>query len=362
MNSMIKPFGLETGQSRWWRFAQVVQFSRHSIGASGPDVAPNAKLTLINMHSPSSDRVGMFEGRAFKNTLKITTKMEYVRRCLLHTHPGPTILAGDTNIKQEVELVTLTTQGPNGQWGVQPNHLKQDDFIIFRGFRRRPQHRRLVKSFGDYSLKPHCPVWVNLLHEPLQQPLLSRDAAGLAVVRDAVIAHVADPNLPNKTRMTEEEASKHFDNVLAELAQKVRDHHARSQQIDEEFRAEAAQETAGVSSSSADAGPVGSSGAPGPAAADIPGEGTGEDDERTGEDELDWGGPAISASPEPPRSPSPAASPAPSPAPSRSRSRSRSPSRSPSPPPGTTHLTGRAQALRRAAVVVKVVSRACVVL
>jgi len=184
----------------------------------------------------------------------------------------------------------------------------------------------------------------------LEQPLLSRDAAELAVVRDVVIARVADPKLPDKSRMTEEQANKHFDVVLAELAEKVQQNDARSQQIEEQFRAEATQETAAVSSSSADAGPVGSSGAAGPAAADIPVEGTGADDERMDEDEIDWEGAG------------PSVSPAPSPAPSRSRSRSPAPSRSPSPPPGTTRLTGRAQALRRAAVVVKVVSCACVVL
>ena len=206
----------------------------------------------------------------------------------------------------------------------------------------------------------------------MEVPLLSRNDKELAAAKEVVIARVTDPNLPEESRMTQEQAKKHFDIVLAELADKVSEQNDMRQRTSFEFRAEALQEIeqrAAVSSSSADAGPVASSGAPGPAAAKIPGEGTGEDDEhmgeddeRMGEDEIDWGGAAPSASPELDQFPSPVASSSPSPAPSRSRSRSPAPSRSPSPPPGTTHVIGRAQALRRAAVVVKVVSRACVVL
>jgi len=154
-NEKFMPFGEELGQSRWWRFAQVVQVRPHSIGASGPDVDPRANLTLINMHSPSSQRVGWFEDprtgttKVFKNTLKDSTKIEYVRMCLEHTGPVPTILAGDTNIKNELELVTLTTRDSKGQWGVQPNYLKADDFIIFRGFRGRLPTRRSPKTFQE---------------------------------------------------------------------------------------------------------------------------------------------------------------------------------------------------------------------
>ena len=60
-NEKFMPFGEELGQSRWWRFALVVQVRPHSIGASGPDVDTRANLTLINMHSPSSQRVGRSE-------------------------------------------------------------------------------------------------------------------------------------------------------------------------------------------------------------------------------------------------------------------------------------------------------------
>jgi len=255
-----------------------------------------------------------------------------------------TILAGDTNIKTEVELVNLTTRDSRGQWGVQGNHQARDDFIIFRGFRGRKSTRHSIRTHQEYAIQDHCPVWVTLSEEAVEKPLYGRDARELAVGKTDVIARVTDPNLPPESRMTAEQAEKHFDTVMEALATQDQHNKAMSQQIEAQLLVEEKQETAAV-----DAGAVGSSGAAGPAAADQRVEGTGADDEPMDDEVPDWAEAPPSISPAPPSPGSSRAS---------SRSRTPAPSRSPSPPPGFA----RNQAFRRAAVVVKVVSRACVVL
>jgi len=256
-NDKFWAFKADAGPRRWWRFAQVVELKPDSIDDSEPAV----ELRLINMHAPSSARRDRFydprieRTQVFKNELRAPVKAEYFSKCLERAGQERTILAGDTNIKTELELVTLTTRDARGQWGVQANHLRADDFIIFRGFRGRIPTRRSTRTCQEYFLQSHCPVWVTLTQEAMEKPLYGRDAKELADGKAAVIARVTDPNLPHKGRMTAERANMHFDVVLASLAMQDQHSKAMSQQIEAQFLAEAKQETAAV-----DAGAVGSSG------------------------------------------------------------------------------------------------------
>ena len=143
-NADVRLFGTEFGKNRWWRFTQTVKVNisarvpdvESSIGASAPDAV--GQVTLVNLHSPSSRKVGIFEGKEFGCDLKVGTKVEVLRRALAQCERRA-IVAGDINFKDMKGLESLLENDARGQWGVKPNHTRMD---------RPVTGKRVVETWG----------------------------------------------------------------------------------------------------------------------------------------------------------------------------------------------------------------------